>query len=62
MTTYMCPEFAATGIEMQIFEEEARREEALSQGWTRVAAEHQAEIERLHGELADLSEQVAPAA
>lgn len=62
MTTYTCPEFAATGIEMQIYEEEARREEALSQGWTEVAARHQAEIERLHGELVDLSEQMAPAA
>lgn len=62
MTTYTCPEFAATGLEMQIIEEEARREEALSQGWVEVAARHQEEIDRLHWELADLVEQHPTAA
>lgn len=56
MTTYTCPEFAATGIELQIYEEEARREEALAQGWSEVAARHQVAIERLHLELAELVE------
>ena len=62
MTTYTCPEFAATGLEMQIYEEEARREEALSQGWTEIADSHQVEVQRLLGELADLVEQYPSAA
>lgn len=56
MTTYTCPEFAATGLEMQIIEEEARREEAVSQGWLDIAARHQAEIGRLWAELSELTE------
>lgn len=62
MTTYTCPEFAATGLEMQIIEEEARREEALAQGWTEVADRHQVEIQRLLGELAELVERYPSAA
>jgi hypothetical protein len=62
MTNYTCPEFAATGLEMQIFEEEARREEAISQGWQAEAATHQAEITRLWGELAELVERYPAAA
>ena len=52
----------ATGLEMQIIEEEARREEALAQGWTEVADRHQVEIQRLLGELAELVERYPSAA
>ncbi len=62
MTNYTCPEFAATGLEMQIYEEEARREEALSQGWHDEAASHQSEITRLWAELAELVERYPSAA
>jgi hypothetical protein len=62
MTNYTCPEFAATGLEMQIFEEEARREEAISQGWQAEAAAHQTEITRLWSELAELVERYPAAA
>ena len=62
MTEYTCPEFAATGIELQIYEEEARREEATAQGWHDQAAEHQAEIARLWAELAELAERYPSAA
>jgi hypothetical protein len=62
MTNYTCPEFAATGLEMQIFEEEARREEAVAQGWSDEAAAHQSEITRLWSELAELVERYPAAA
>lgn len=62
MSDYTCPEFAATGLEMQIFEEEARREEAEAQGWHEQAALHQQEITRLWSELAELVERYPSAA
>jgi hypothetical protein len=56
MTTYVCPEFAATGIELQIIELQAQREEATDQGWSDLAEEKDLEIARLWGELAELAE------
>jgi hypothetical protein len=57
MTTYVCPEFAATGIELQIIELQAQREAALHDGWTDIAAEHEREIALLWRQLTELVEQ-----
>ena len=54
MTTYACPEFAATGLELQIIELQAQRDTAQREGWTAEAEAHEAEIGRLWSELADL--------
>jgi hypothetical protein len=56
MTTYVCPEFAATGLELRIIELQAQREEADEQGWPDVAAEKDREIAALWSELAELTE------
>ncbi|HSL58915.1 MAG TPA: hypothetical protein VK866_13800 [Acidimicrobiales bacterium] len=61
MTRYRCPEFAVTGIELQIIEEEAQREEALRQGWPREARAHDAEIRRLWNELAEVTSELVDA-
>lgn len=57
MTTYACPEFAVTGLELQIIELQAQRESALRGGWHDQASGFDAEIARLWGELAALAEQ-----
>jgi hypothetical protein len=57
MKTYVCPEFAATGIELQIIELQAQRETALEQGWQDEAAGYDEEIGSLWVQLAELVEQ-----
>lgn len=59
MTRYRCPEFAVTGIELQLIEAEARRDEALRQGWPGEAATHDDEIRRLWDELAEVTAELA---
>lgn len=54
MTTYACPEFAATGLELQIIELQAQRDIAQRDGWTDEVRACDAEIGRLWSELADL--------
>jgi hypothetical protein len=56
MTTYVCPEFAATGLELRIIELQAQREEALEQGWTELVEARDREIAELWAELAELTE------
>lgn len=58
MKTYVCPEFAATGIELQIIELQAQREIALEQGWLDEAASHDDEIASLWMQLAELADQL----
>jgi hypothetical protein len=62
MTTYVCPEFAATGIELQIIELQAQREAAAEQGWSDLAHEQDEQIAQLWAELADLAEHYPDAA
>lgn len=57
MSTYVCPEFAATGIELKIIELHVQREEAHYHRLTDDVATIDAEIDRLWAELADLVEQ-----
>jgi hypothetical protein len=57
MTTYVCPEYAATGLELRIIELQAQREDAIEQGWPDLADEKEREIAALWTELADLVEQ-----
>lgn len=56
MTTYVCPEFAATGLELRIIELQAQRDDALEQGWPDEAAAKDREIAALWSELAELAE------
>jgi hypothetical protein len=56
MNTYVCPEFAATGIELQIIELQAQREHASEQGWSDEAAGYDEEIAVLWTRLAELAE------
>lgn len=58
MKTYVCPEFAATGIELQIIELEAQREAASEQGWADEASGYDDEIASLWSRLADLAERL----
>ncbi|MFP3907268.1 MAG: hypothetical protein ACLFRV_07375 [Acidimicrobiales bacterium] len=66
MKTYVCPEFAATGIELQIIELEAQREAAAEQGWADEASGYDDEIASLWMRLAELADHLpdsnAPAA
>jgi hypothetical protein len=62
MSRYRCPEFAATGIELQLIEAEAQRDEALRHGWPREAAAHEVEIRRLWDELAEVTTELADTA
>ncbi|MDZ7679351.1 MAG: hypothetical protein U5K29_12465 [Acidimicrobiales bacterium] len=66
MKTYVCPEFAATGIELQIIELEAQREAASEQGWADEASGYDDEIAQLWSRLAELADHLpesnAPAA
>ncbi len=56
MKTYHCPEFAATGLELQIIELQAQRETAIEHGWLDEARSHDAQIAELWAQLADLAE------
>lgn len=56
MKTYHCPEFAATGLELQIIELQAQRESAVEDGRLDEVQEHDAQIARLWAELAELAE------
>jgi hypothetical protein len=56
MSTHICPEFAATGIELQIIELQVHRDGAIEDGRQDEVAAADAEITRLWGELAELSE------
>lgn len=57
MTTYVCPEFAATGIELKIIELQVQREAAQTHGIADDLTAIDAEISQLWSELADLVEQ-----
>ncbi len=56
MSTYVCPEFAATGIELQIIELQVQRETAQEQGSAEALAAYDAEISLLWSELAELAD------
>jgi hypothetical protein len=56
MSTYVCPEFAATGIELQIIELQVQRENALEHGLTDEVAACDRAIADLWAELAELVE------
>lgn len=56
MSTYACPEFAATGLELQIIELQAQRDVAQRDGWATEVADLDADIDRLWAELANLVE------
>lgn len=56
MSTYVCPEFAATGIELKIIELQVQRETARSQGQGEHLKAIDTEIASLWAELADLVE------
>jgi hypothetical protein len=56
MTTHICPEFAATGIELQILELQVCRERAIEDGRRDEVAAADTEIARLWSELVELSE------
>lgn len=57
MSTYVCPEFAATGIELKIIELQVQREAAQQDGRNEDVVACDREIIDLWAELADLVEQ-----
>ena len=56
MKTYVCPEFAATGIELQIIELQVRREQALEHRAMAEVAAFDEEITSLWAQLAELAD------
>lgn len=56
MKIYICPEFAATGIELQIIELQVRREYAMEQGAMAEVAAYDDEIAALWARLAELAD------
>lgn len=56
MTTYVCPEFAATGIELKIIELQVQREHAEEQGLVDDVRSFDVQIAQLWAELAELAD------